>query len=107
MQEAAELHLAEGRVLEAVDIFLVSTYSYTDASKRAISCILSGLWNIFSLGAALTPIRIAEGKKYLQKASQLDDIAVNGNERAEVRHIVLPNSFHNKVFTNHLFFPLN
>lgn len=84
-QEAAELHLAEGRILEAVNIFLDSKDSYPDASERAISCILAGLWNLLSIGAILTPPRIAEAQRYLQKASQLDNASLNENERAEVR----------------------
>lgn len=92
-QEAAELHLAEGRILEAVDIFLSSKDSHADASQRAVSCILAGLWDLFSLGTLLTPARIAEAQKYLHKASQLDDITLNENERIEVRRNVFPDSF--------------
>lgn len=106
-QEAAELHLAEGRILEAVDILLASKDSLPDASRRAISCILAGLWNLLSMGAILDPARVSEAQKYLQKASQLDDVALDENERAEVRHSVLPNSFFDKWRLISISFPLD
>lgn len=100
-QEAAELHLAEGRILNAVDIFLDSEDSYPDASQRAISCILAGLWNLFSIGAIMTPPRIAEAQMYLQKANQLDHLALNGNERAEVCCNCFPSPSFNEWFIEH------
>ncbi|KAE9400953.1 P-loop containing nucleoside triphosphate hydrolase protein [Gymnopus androsaceus JB14] len=42
-REAAELHLSEGRTLEAIYFFIQDTEN-ADSARRAIECILDGLW---------------------------------------------------------------
>ncbi|KAJ3758111.1 hypothetical protein EV360DRAFT_83381 [Lentinula raphanica] len=44
-REAAELHLAEGRILEAIDFFIRDTDTDRENSaRRAAECVLDGLW---------------------------------------------------------------
>ncbi|KAJ4470931.1 hypothetical protein J3R30DRAFT_3531939 [Lentinula aciculospora] len=46
IREAAELHLAEGRTLEAIDYFIRDTDTDPeDSARRATECILDGLWH--------------------------------------------------------------
>ena len=48
LDEAAELHWAEGRVIEAIDLFVgCQTVS---ASRRAAECVLEGLWQMLPFG---------------------------------------------------------
>lgn len=49
--EAAELHIQEGRLEEAVRLLLLP--DDTDGVHRACECILHGLWNIMPLGTRL------------------------------------------------------
>lgn len=51
-REAAELHLSEGRTLEAINFFIQDTES-EDSSHRAIECILDGLWRKLSFSVPL------------------------------------------------------
>jgi hypothetical protein len=48
-EEAAEIHLLEGRTLEAIRLFLMDVNNQA-AIKRGNSCILQGLWEHLSFG---------------------------------------------------------
>ncbi|KAI0935696.1 hypothetical protein AcV5_004043 [Taiwanofungus camphoratus] len=47
--EAAELHLAEGRTLEAIRAFLKDS-QHPESVRRASQCLLDGLWRSLSFG---------------------------------------------------------
>ncbi|OCH88979.1 hypothetical protein OBBRIDRAFT_757238 [Obba rivulosa] len=51
--EAAQLHLSEGRTLEAIRLFLLD--GSAESTERASRCILDGLWRHLSLGLTVSP----------------------------------------------------
>jgi hypothetical protein len=56
LKEAAELHLEEGRQLEAINLFLKDRED-SDAQRRARECILQGLWDHISFGIPRTSLQ--------------------------------------------------
>jgi hypothetical protein len=48
-EEAAEIHLLEGRTLEAIRLFLMDVHNQV-AIQRGNACILQGLWEHLSFG---------------------------------------------------------
>ena len=48
-EEAAEIHLLEGRTLEAIRLFLMDVNNQA-AIQRGNACILQGLWEHLSFG---------------------------------------------------------
>lgn len=49
LTEAAELHLVEGRLLQAIEL-LMQDWENENSRQRAEECILSGLWGYLSFG---------------------------------------------------------
>ncbi len=49
--EAAEIHLSEGRLKEAIGLFISDTANPLSA-RRAVDCILYSLWDTFFFGMA-------------------------------------------------------
>ncbi|KIK71556.1 hypothetical protein GYMLUDRAFT_33762 [Collybiopsis luxurians FD-317 M1] len=83
-REAAELHLAEGRVLEAIDFFIQDAES-EDSTRRAAECILEGFWR--QLTFALTPEDLA-GDSVLSKlfdfAKRIKQSSLSPSHRNEI-----------------------
>ena len=48
-EEAAEIHLLEGRTLEAIRLLLMDVNNQA-AIRRGIACILQSLWEVLSFG---------------------------------------------------------
>lgn len=66
--EAAELHMLEGHIEDAVRLFLLA--KNVDASGQAVACVLSRLWELFSLGAPIG--RNEEAIELLNLCSKLE-----------------------------------
>jgi hypothetical protein len=81
--EAAELHLAEGRPLEAIDLLLKDTGN-PKSLIRAYECILQGLWRHLSFGVQASVQRNETVIRLLQLASQLDIKQLNQSALDEV-----------------------
>lgn len=79
--EAAEIHLAEGRTLKAISLFLQDK----ENAYRGKECILQGLWENLSFG--VTP-EIASSNpdlpQLLKLAAQLDTALLDSSARDEV-----------------------
>ncbi|KAL0571720.1 hypothetical protein V5O48_010244, partial [Marasmius crinis-equi] len=88
--EAAELHLSEGRILEAIELFLQSPSE--SSSRRAGECVLEALWQVLPFGTgALEAIADPNTARVLNFASNLstDHLDVNGRqELLMLRHIL-------------------
>ena len=54
LSEAAELHLAEGRVVRAIELFLRDNVDRS-ARRRAEECLLDGFWRLLSFGLTVKP----------------------------------------------------
>ena len=67
--DAAEVHLSEGRVLEAIDLFLDDNENRQDSIQRATDCILQGLRKAVPFGGTVAGPEITE----LLKRSDLLD----------------------------------
>lgn len=80
--DAAELHLSEGRTIEALELFLKDKGDPNQSMQRAIHCILQGLWREFSLGIRKSPNDIVV--KFLSYAGSIDQSLLKQNERDEV-----------------------
>ncbi|KAJ3757218.1 hypothetical protein EV360DRAFT_46501, partial [Lentinula raphanica] len=74
MHEAAELHLAQGRILEAIYVFLEDIgINHQKSSQRATECIIGGLWQ--KLNFAVSSVHLAgdlEFSKLLELAEKVD-----------------------------------
>jgi len=81
--EAAELHLREGRILQAVDILLKDTEDREGSMQRAHDCILEGLWFLLSLGVSISTVNSEEVDALLSRAELLDQALLNNNNRDE------------------------
>lgn len=85
-REAAELHLAEGRILEAIDYFLQDTDTdHENSARRATECILDGLWR--KLTFSVPPDQMTEDfdfVKLFQLAKKIDQSSLTPNSRDEV-----------------------
>ncbi|KAF4623894.1 hypothetical protein D9613_001576 [Agrocybe pediades] len=84
-QEAAQIHLQEGRIREAIRLYLQD--SSDDASlHRGITCILQGLWERASFG--VTSIhQIQEVVDLLNQAERIQLKDIYTDELAMFRHI--------------------
>ena len=86
--DAAKVHLSEGRVLEAIDLFLDDNENREDSIQRATDCVLQGLRKAMSFGGSMAGLEITE----LLKRSELLDLCMpNQDVCDEVK-------FHNFVF---------
>ncbi|KAL0068396.1 hypothetical protein AAF712_004474 [Marasmius tenuissimus] len=81
LDEAAELHWSEGRVIEAITLFFESQSEAS--SRRAAECVLEGLWQMLSFG-----MRTSESNGdllHLQRfASAVDTELLDVNGRREL-----------------------
>ncbi|KAJ3908266.1 hypothetical protein F5879DRAFT_367138 [Lentinula edodes] len=85
-REAAELHLAEGRTLEAIDFFLRDTDSdHEDSARRATQCILDGLWH--KLTFSVSPEQVVEDTDFFKLSALMKKInqsSLTPNSRDEL-----------------------
>ncbi|PPQ78819.1 hypothetical protein CVT25_010688 [Psilocybe cyanescens] len=68
--KAANLHLTEGRILEAVDLFIEDGRVDATSLQRAVGCILQGLWQNLSVGTTVTAS--PEVRDYLNRFDMLE-----------------------------------
>ncbi|KAF8972584.1 hypothetical protein BDZ97DRAFT_1752471 [Flammula alnicola] len=83
--EAAELHLAEGRVLEAIDLFMQTTQTTGILYSKAKNCIFQGLWQLLAFGALNSPPRLDEVNELLDRSYLLDEGMLNQNDQDEIK----------------------
>ena len=80
--DAAKVHLSEGRVLEAIDLFLDDNENRQDSIQRATDCVLQGLRKAMPLGGSVGGPEITE----LLKRSDLLDLCMPSQDvRDEVK----------------------
>jgi hypothetical protein len=84
--DAAEVHLSEGRILEAIDLFLDDSENRQDSTRRAANCILQGLRKAMPLGGSVAGLEVTE---LLKRSGLLDSCMLSQDIRDEVRSISL------------------
>lgn len=90
LEGAAEVHLLEGRVSEAIELFTQDKKNESSI-RRANECILEGLWQNISLGSPLASVQASEAvSQLLDSAGQVDAAMLEPNERDEVWDVVMP-----------------
>ncbi|KAF9493953.1 hypothetical protein BDN71DRAFT_1027051 [Pleurotus eryngii] len=82
LSEAAEIHLAEGRSLDAIRLFLQDERSDT-AMRRASKSLLEGLWRHMSFGVSANEPN-EERDTLLGFAASIDDSALVLGEKLEI-----------------------
>ncbi|KAF9064527.1 hypothetical protein BDP27DRAFT_1425729 [Rhodocollybia butyracea] len=82
-REAAELHLAEDRVLEAIDLFIQDTES-EESARRAVDCILDGLWRKFTFAVSPELAQDPELFKLLELAKRTGQLSSTSEGRNEI-----------------------
>ncbi|KII86508.1 hypothetical protein PLICRDRAFT_44106 [Plicaturopsis crispa FD-325 SS-3] len=84
MAEAAELHLAEGRTLEAIHLFLKDGGNEV-SMQRAKECLLDGLWQNLSFGVtAETASSNVALQQLLKLAGRLNPTLLEPSDNAEI-----------------------
>ncbi|KAF9014907.1 hypothetical protein BDQ17DRAFT_1418043 [Cyathus striatus] len=69
-REAADIHLAEGRVFQAIQLFLKEEQD-EESMSRASKCILQGLWEIMTFGVVVEEEERNHAERLLQLAFKL------------------------------------
>ena len=69
-QEAADIHMAEGRTMEAIHV-LLDDKENVESKHRANHCILQGLWERTSFSQKIKDTDTA-ARKFLQLVSKVD-----------------------------------
>ncbi|KDR68695.1 hypothetical protein GALMADRAFT_146049 [Galerina marginata CBS 339.88] len=83
--EAANLHLSEGRILEAIDLFIEHNSCEEESMKRAKESVFSGLWQHFSLGGLpLSKQEVPEISQLLDRLNLLDPNSMDQNDLREI-----------------------
>ena len=80
--DAAEVHLSEGRLLQAFDLFLDDNENRQDSIQRATDCVLQGLRKAMPFGGSVAGVEITE---LLQRSDLLDLSILNQDIRDEVK----------------------
>jgi len=99
--EAAQLHLREGRILQAVDIFLSDKESREISMQRANDCIIQGLWALLPFGVSMSEVNSEEVDVLLSRSELLDQNLLSKNDRNEASLQTL--TFMMSSNTNNLF----
>ncbi len=89
--DAAEVHFAEGNTLEAIRLLTLDRMNDT-SMRRALQCVLDGLWSNLGYGIAITDELLKTNgtvAKLLRLADGLQDVGADSNLMAEVR-LALP-----------------
>ena len=85
--DAAKVHLSEGRVLEAIDLFLDDNEDRQDSIQMATNCVLQGLRKAMPLGGSVVGREITE---LLKRSDLLDPCMPSQDVRDEVNsHIFM------------------
>lgn len=85
--DAAEVHLAEGRITEALDIFL-DNLADKECARRAADFVIRGLWERLSFGIVPKDAKLdLSVERWLLLAVRLDLGLLNSLERDEVRAV--------------------
>ena len=84
--EAAEMHLQEGRISEAIRLFMVHGRRDSDGLQKACDRVLSELWDIMSLGVRL-PHDHAGVRRLFALLSSLPKDKLHQWQRHEVNRI--------------------
>jgi hypothetical protein len=58
--DAAKVHLSEGRILQAIDLFLDDNFNRQDSIHRATNCVLQGLRKAMPLGGSVAGLETSE-----------------------------------------------
>lgn len=84
-QEAAELHLENGRMSDAIRLFLLD--EDTESQSKGVDCLIKACWNEISLGVSLESLspslqellNISHALKNVDQleASQRDEVSLN------------------------------
>ena len=80
--DAAEVHLSEGRVLQAIDLFLDDNENRQDSIQRATECVLQGLRKAMPFGGSVAGPEITE---LLKRSDLLDPCMSSQDVRDEVK----------------------
>ena len=88
--EAAQLHLGEGRILQAVDIFLSDKENREASMQRAHDCILEGLWALLPFGVLMSTVNSEVVDALLSRSESLDQGLLRKNDHDEAS-LQLPN----------------
>jgi hypothetical protein len=88
--EAAQLHLGEGRILQAVDIFLRDKDNREVSMQKAHDCILEGLWALLPFGVSRSTVNSEEVDALLSRSELLDQGLLSKNDHDEAS-LHLPN----------------
>lgn len=93
--DAAAVHLSEGRVLEAIDLFLDDSENNRDSVQKAINCILQGLRKTMPFGGSVAAFEVTE---LLKRSDLIDPCMLSQDVRDEVRSVSL-SCFHSLTST--------
>ena len=85
--DAAEVRLSEGRVLEAIDLFLGDDRQ--SSIQRAADCVLQGLRKAMPFGGSVAELEVTE---LLKRSDLLDPCMLSQDVRDEVRSVLLSRS---------------
>ena len=80
--DAAKVHLSEGRILQAIDLFLDDNENRQDSIQRATDCVLQGLREAMPFGGSLAGLEITE---LLKRSDLLDPWMPSQDVRDEVK----------------------
>ena len=80
--DAAKVHLSEGRVLIAIDLFLDDDENRQDSIQRATDCVLQGLRKAMPFGGSVTGVEITE---LFKRSDLLDPYMPSQDVRDEVK----------------------
>lgn len=95
IEEAAELHLTEGRTMEAIRLFLTVKDNET-CMRRANECILGCLWRHLSFGVSLDSAKSDTTLiQLLEWAAQLNAelLSPKGRDEVSISRILAANVF--------------
>jgi len=90
--DAAELHLAEGRLIEAIDAFLTDDQNKHSSHVRAKDCILQAFWRLLPFGTL--PLDHEEVSKLSERSKLLDKESLSCDDHDEVGFSMLSPFFH-------------
>ncbi len=80
--EAAELHLSEGRTLQAIDLFLGDDADRLTSMSKAKDSILRSLWKLSPFG--VVPVNQAKIRQLLDRSNRVPQSVMNDNDLDEV-----------------------
>jgi hypothetical protein len=83
--DAAKVHLSEGRVLQAIDLFLDDNENREDSIQRATDCVLQGLRKAMPFGGSV-PVAGLDITELLKRSDLLDPYIPSQDVRDEVKY---------------------